>query len=1400
MIKPLNQEQILFKQDNLKDDNEPITNDNKSINTDNVDDNSNNNNNNNNNNSMSKSISSGKLSSSQSLSLGGKSHVKELKRLFESKKSTNSPAKPFLGFRRIKNQENDQNINNIDLNNNRSNINSNNDLHPNNDNSLTGNNSDQNYGTSSIYTCNLDNIISAADRKYYFYVNEAIRKNIPIVPSLAIRRKSIDLTHSPIKGSLYATKYQHTYSPSTRIISMTKTPKTVSAILEEQSPSPSVQQHKRQHTTDAAITDNNDSTWIKSKARDDDFINDRNISPSRLPISRSTFDLKFNRAGTTKEEPNIKFPSLSISSNDPVPPSSSSSSKTSKLKSFIRSNKDKKEEKEKDKQQPKASSTTVNDKDDQDFMQETTHHKPNKLFAWVSLRRPIKRSNTSDITTLPVKAKIDISHSGPSKPPILSTVVLDHKQKKQQQQQQQQQHSRDDSTIADHQQQQQQTQPRQLKLQEAVLSSTTPIPPSSSLLQEQQKPQKYVSLSTTILKKDLNNISPSSSPDEPRKIVSVAKAKPKQGGSSLSIGSNKNNINNNPNSLSPPLTVTPPALSAPSSPVLSPNSDGSPISSSIEQLPPLDGLVLSPSGKEKVLSPLKNNRLEAILNSSRTRSASVGHLLEPAPKFEIDEIPPLKVHCSSLEECLEVFDKPDPPHGRCYILDLGNCSLGDEGIIEISDNFPGNLEIADLSWNDITTDGIEVFCSMLRRTKSLITSLSLQGNSVSPQSIDLFLECIEQDSIEKKGYKGFGLNLKETGIENEGSDYIAQYISANKVPSIIGLNLTSSSVTDIGMNEFSNALKKAHCTLTTLILDENYLGDDGAVLLAEGLKFNRSLTHLQIKNTDIGERGTIELSNACRFNTTITLLDISLNPWQLNGEIALQSLYIFKQQQQLQHNHRQVKIVWKEDGMESNLDKDEINEIIEYFGPDKIVDILMGGIQFNPLVEKEKLFEQMTIEPKHLNKIFNNIINSTTGTDGHLNSLKLLVQLLPYHISLEKGVFITNFLSNLNSLIHLLDRKDDDKIDFLIIDLLDFFTLIIKSNNQSCFSKFLEFHLFNKSLDLMFEYPKINILHQSILNLFLSTISTPFISDYLEDVFDFDYLERIVDHLSVHYTLQPGKRFANFGHLLKLVKVLSDTCPNHTFFKIPFWQDFKQDILDKEMHVQDSFLCGFIPDKNQKLDQALLKMNYLDIDDILSEEKPITCKFLFDGYHLGMLDPGSATQDMIVGTKIDLPFWMASLLAKKQIISVEFPLEYQEKFQAQLRNEPDVVMMKKFIYYEKIGATLSSFFNDRALSFLLFKSFRERFLRIYNQSLHLRDSDITKIQINLTDSEKSIFQVGYKISMQYEDWKNRRAEVLLTSNSSSPSLSSSSTTTTSNNNTKDTILKKRKRFIADDDN
>ncbi|EGC36359.1 hypothetical protein DICPUDRAFT_94329 [Dictyostelium purpureum] len=230
-------------------------------------------------------------------------------------------------------------------------------------------------------------------------------------------------------------------------------------------------------------------------------------------------------------------------------------------------------------------------------------------------------------------------------------------------------------------------------------------------------------------------------------------------------------------------------------------------------------------------------------------------------------------------------------------------------------------------------------------------------------------------------------------------------------------------------------------------------------------------------------------------------------------------------------------------------------------------------------------------------------------------------------------------------------------------------------------------------------------------------------------------------------------------------------------------------------------------------------MSYLNIDDILAEEQKLSCKFLYNAYNLGQLEEGSADTDIEKGTKIDLPYWLAYVLAKKGLVSAEMPTPYQQDFKDKLIADPNVISMRSHQYYDKIGTMLSSFFSDRSLNLLLFRVFRDRFLKIYNQSLNLRETDITKIVGNMTRLERNIFENGYRSSIDYDKWRNRKGEKIErnpniifpvasrsssvnnsinSNNINSSSTQSSSSSTQSSQPKKDTVLKKRKRIFDDE--
>ncbi|GAM22023.1 hypothetical protein SAMD00019534_051980 [Acytostelium subglobosum LB1] len=202
--------------------------------------------------------------------------------------------------------------------------------------------------------------------------------------------------------------------------------------------------------------------------------------------------------------------------------------------------------------------------------------------------------------------------------------------------------------------------------------------------------------------------------------------------------------------------------------------------------------------------------------------------------------------------------------------------------------------------------------------------------------------------------------------------------------------------------------------------------------------------------------------------------------------------------------------------------------------------------------------------------------------------------------------------------------------------------------------------------------------------------------------------------------------------------------------------------------------------------------NYYDIDQILAEEERIVSCFETDGYNLGHLDQSSMHQDMKQGTSLELPFWLAKVLNNNDIISNSPPVIYLEDFKNKLMADAKVISMRKFPYYDRYGSMIVAFFKDDSLARVLAKVFKQRLFNIFTQSMHLKNTDISRLQSNLTSRENHVFELGYQASADYDSWKDRRGDKIVTSDRKY-------TATTTNNRRDETMLKKRKRITDNDD-
>ena len=155
-------------------------------------------------------------------------------------------------------------------------------------------------------------------------------------------------------------------------------------------------------------------------------------------------------------------------------------------------------------------------------------------------------------------------------------------------------------------------------------------------------------------------------------------------------------------------------------------------------------------------------------------------------------------------------------------------------------------------------------------------------------------------------------------------------------------------------------------------------------------------------------------------------------------------------------------------------------------------------------------------------------------------------------------------------------------------------------------------------------------------------------------------------------------------------------------------------------------------------------------------------------YRLGYLNPNSNEEHLQVGTKSDLPFWLAKVLCsrRRQIVSVELPKAYREAQRDILSADANVVDLYKMgPYYYSLGVKLLYFDHiERGdLSKSLLETFLNRFRRIMDSSQNAFKEDTTPLTSKLDETERKLFQVGQKAVEEFEKWERQQSHKITTS-------------------------------------
>lgn len=144
-------------------------------------------------------------------------------------------------------------------------------------------------------------------------------------------------------------------------------------------------------------------------------------------------------------------------------------------------------------------------------------------------------------------------------------------------------------------------------------------------------------------------------------------------------------------------------------------------------------------------------------------------------------------------------------------------------------------------------------------------------------------------------------------------------------------------------------------------------------------------------------------------------------------------------------------------------------------------------------------------------------------------------------------------------------------------------------------------------------------------------------------------------------------------------------------------------------------------------------MNYYDLDEILSEEIKIPITFIEDAINLGYLNTTGISEDIKAGTQLELPYWLAIELYDKNLIEINYPNYYGDKYRQALRSDTVKINLRELCpYYFNIGKNIGLLLHDNLLIDLLRRVLCNKVILHFQKAFNTPNQDFSDVYHDLT--------------------------------------------------------------------
>ena len=214
---------------------------------------------------------------------------------------------------------------------------------------------------------------------------------------------------------------------------------------------------------------------------------------------------------------------------------------------------------------------------------------------------------------------------------------------------------------------------------------------------------------------------------------------------------------------------------------------------------------------------------------------------------------------------------------QCRSLTLKDCKITEEGLNILQDFFTDYEEIVSgihhvcLSKNDIGQiwETNPELCILSNSGLFLIPHLDLSESMLNDDGIIKLFTTLQCNTYIKQ------LDVSRNDISSIGVTAISECLNINNT--LQELNVSHNKLLDDGVKIICESLKTNNCTLQMLKVADNGITNVGATEIADTIKVNETLLHLNISRNFIDKGGIMAILVASRMTKTLNTLECMLN-------------------------------------------------------------------------------------------------------------------------------------------------------------------------------------------------------------------------------------------------------------------------------------------------------------------------------------------------------------------------------------------------------------------------------------------------------------------------------------------------------------------------------------------